>query len=946
MASTNVDNQDCPNCNKSGLAILPVRYALVPKKIEATLPTSLGAKVTDVKLAHHKYALRTLRQGFFYLFYEKHARGSHIKWEAYSVSAAGTLWKQLSTSALNGISAEPSCSRKGHNIPASVIAIEQPEKCGRIWLAFSEHAWSAETFDLFQNDAHARGRRMQEFNPSKWVTTSVAAHSLEATEANIGQILEYKDKAGLTALLPSAVVPTLSKPDGSFDPAKLEKQTTRYPYHNREAQTEELVKLMKKVGENATGKAHTPVIFTLWDAVGITHELAGFCHDLLGWLDKYSHERELELGAMNAIEGLKKALPEKEIAFDEHLRGGHESERERRGNLNAMRRVDAERAPAASRSRKLEVCDIVEDWTSKNLFHDEFEKRLMQANMLPEPARSAQIKKIRAQADQYLTNRDKGNSDRLEERRAHAWDKYQEKIDKERYDYFQQQQQQLAAASEVILHNRTEDMVAWLESSSLVDALTEFHPENIEDGIAFNEVVGEAIFGMNASQRGGIKLDEWIREKKASEKNLLWRAVALNQKQPMAELDAELAEATKHQTERTMASAINWTNYTSKSLKALADTYKKTVSFHNANTSASSAKGSSAFGIPLRPVKMHGIDKLVVTAGDRFFKAFSVPGLADHACEKIIQQIFSIRAFVNPMDSAKLIQAQAANDGIVRSQQLARLRTARTFLAADTPSIRTAQSEALADAWNDFKTKNSGAASAMKDARLALLVMLIEGVNFNKLIADCAMKKDAKSWWSLVASGITITSGMFEVASVPAKVLFGNAEAWSYQRIKLAGGLLGSTASMIGAVLDIRDAAKFYGKGNSAIALVYGLKAAAGITNAGLTIAATFSYAAPLIGRLTGNTALSTAARVVGARAAAVIGFRILIMSAGAWLTILAFGIQIFIWIMSDDALEEWCSLCAFGINRDSRDAYRTFKAQIEQLEKAQSEIGLQETKA
>jgi hypothetical protein len=939
MASTNVDNLNCPNCNKDGLAILPVRYALVPNKIEATLPTSLGAKVTDVKLAHHKYALRTLRQGFFYLFYEKHARGSHIKWEAYSVSAAGTLWKQLSGTALNSISAEPSCSRKGHNIPAAVIAIERPEKCGRVWMAFSEHAWSAETFDQFENNAHARGRRMQEFHPAKWVTTSVAAHGLEANEANIGQILEYQDKTGFTALLPSAVVPTLSKPDGSFDAAKLGKQTTRYPYHNRKQQTEELVRLMKKVGENSTGKAHAPVIFTLWDAVGITHELAGFCHDLLGWLDKYSHERELELGAMNAIEGLKKALPEKAIAFEEHLRGGHASERERRGNLNAMRRADAERASAASRSRKLEVCDIVDDWISKNLFNDEFEKRLMQADMLPEPVRSAQIKKIRAQADQYLANRDKGNRDRLEDRRAHAWDKYEEKIDKESYEYFQKQQQQLATASEVILQHRNADLVAWLESPSLVDALTEFHSENIEDGIAFNELVGEAIFGMNASQRGGNKLDEWIGEKKASETNLLWRAVAMNQKQPMAELDAELAEAAKHQKERTMASAINWTNYAAKSFKALADTYKKTVSFHNANTSASSAKGSAAFGIPLRPVKMHGIDKLVMTAGDRFFKAFSVPGLADHACEKIIQQIFSIRAFVDPMDSAKLIQVQAENEGLSRRQQMKRLAIAKKFLATDTPLIKTSQSEALTNAWEDFKTKNSGASNATKDARLALLVMLIEGVNFNKLIAECAIKNDAKSWWSLAASGVTIASGMFEIASVPAKVIFGNADAWSYQRIKLAGGLLSSAASVIGAVLDFRDAAKFSGKGNTSLYILYSMKGGLGLINAGLTVATTFTYAAPLIGRLTGNTLLGTAARTIGIRATAIIGIRILFMSAGAWITVIAFGIQIIIWVISDDALEEWCALCAFGKNRTSRDAYRNLKMQSDELEKSMREI-------
>lgn len=300
------------------------------------------------------------------------------------------------------------------------------------------------------------------------------------------------------------------------------------------------------------------------------------------------------------------------------------------------------------------------------------------------------------------------------------------------------------------MESRVGDLIAWLDSPSLIAALSEFHTEDLVDGVVFDQQVGEAIYGMNGSVKGGEKLDEWVRQAKTDETNLLWRAVALNQKQGMEELAAALVEAKSHQEDRTLASALTWTTYTTKSLKALADTYKKIISFQNANTAAAAQSGSKAFGVTLRAVNMRGIDKIVATAGDRFFKAFSAPGLADDASEKIIQHIFAIRAFVDPMDSIELIKAQAANAEVDRGQQLRRLRTARAFLAADTPTIRTAQSEALGKAWEDFKTKNSKAASVMKDARLALLVMLIEGVNFNKLLADCTMKNDAKSWWSLL----------------------------------------------------------------------------------------------------------------------------------------------------------------------------------------------------
>ncbi|MFL6673817.1 MAG: T6SS effector BTH_I2691 family protein [Massilia sp.] len=941
MASTNSSNPHCANCNKSGLAILPVRYAVVPHSVTATLPEPLGNKVKDVKLTHHKYALRTLRQGFVYLFYEKHARGSHIKWEAYSVSATGTLWKQLSIGAINSISDDPACSRTGHNIPASVIAIEKPEKCGRVWMAFSEHAWSVDTFTLFEKDVQARDRRMQTFHPAKWISKGNYRHGLEANEANLGQVLEYKNKTDYNSILATAQVPTLSQPDGSFVTTRLEKQTTRYPFYNRKAQTKDLVALMKKIGDNPGARDHAPAIVALWDAVGITHELAGFCHDVLGWVDKYSQERGLELGAMNAIEGLKKALPEKAVASELLRHQGHESERKRRYDLNAERRAEAERFPEPHRSRRLEVWNIVDYWTSRNLFNDEFEKRLMHADKLNEPARSSEIRKIHAQAEKYMAASDKGNQERIDGARAHGWDKYEKKLEKKAFEDFQRYHQQLLSAAETILENRTRDLIEWLESTSLISALTEFHADNLGDGTVFNEQVGDAIFGMNASRTGGAKLDEWVRQMKTDEPNLLWRAIAVNHKQSMDELDAALAEANKHQADRTLASALSWTSYTTKSLKTIADTYRKMNGIQNANSSASSANGSKAFGVALRAVNMHGIDKIVASAGDRIFKAFSVPGLADYASEKIVQHIFSLRAFVSAEDSVALVEAQARNEGLLRSEQLKRLSVARVFLAADTPAIRTEQSEALGKAWEQFKTKHTGAATAMKDARLALLVMLIEGVNFNKLLADCVMRNDAKSWWSLTASGLVITSNLFDIASVPAKYLFENAEAWSYQRLKLAGGCLGSAASAIGAVLDMREAMKAYGKGNMGFAGAYLIKGMVGLANAGLTSAATFTYAAPLIGRLTGNAALGTAARVAGTRAAAVIGFRILLMSTGAWVTVVVFGIQIFIWVISDDALEEWCSLSVFGNNRKSRDAYRTSKTQDRALGKALLEIGL-----
>lgn len=527
MTTTNAHHPDCANCNKSGLAILPVRYAVVPHSVGATLPERLGNKVNDVKLTHHKYALRTLRQGFVYLFYEKHSRGSHIKWEAYSVSATGTLWKQLSITALNSISDEPACSRTGHNIPASVIAIEKPEKCGKVWMAFSEHAWSTDTFKLFETDCVARDRRMQTFAPAKWVLGSSYRHGLVASEENVQQVLEYKDRPAYSALLPTWDLPALTGPDGSFVATTLQKQTTRYPFSPRRSQVTDLVELMKNIGAKRTGKDNPPAVIALWDAVGITHELAGYAHDVLGWVDKYHQDKALEIHAMNAIEGLKKALPEK-AAEREHRVEGTTIAGARAKTMNAERRAHAAQLAEPQRRQMIEVCDLIDYWASKDLHYDVLETQLLRANALQEPERSTEIASIRAKTEQFFIKRHDGATARVDRARAHAWEKYEKKLNQTAYEQFQRQHAALSAAADRILEDRTADLIAWLESPSLIAAFTEFHTDNIHDGCAFNEQVGEAVYGMNASVKGGAQIDKWVLAMNAGETNLLWRAIALN----------------------------------------------------------------------------------------------------------------------------------------------------------------------------------------------------------------------------------------------------------------------------------------------------------------------------------------------------------------------------------------------------------------------------------
>lgn len=945
MPCTNPQNPNCPNCNKSGLAILPVRYAVVPQTIDAALPAPLGNKVADVKLTQYKYALRTLREGYLYVFHEKHPRGSQITWEVYSVSEAGTLWKQLSPEAMKPVNEEPACSRDGHNLPASVITIESPEKCKRVWIAFSEHRWSKETFDDFAKDAKMRDRRMQTFLPATWVAAGGYRHGLPATRANIEQVLEYKP--GFHAdTLNGAAIPAISEESGAHRQRSLAMLTTRYRAVARKDQSGPLAKLMQQISRNPKGKDHPPIMIGLWDAVGIVHELNGFRNETTGWVEKYNAERDLQVSAMMAIEGLKNALSKKAAEdVDEYQKQAIENATWQ--GDTTQRRLNAAKLPAPQRANQLEICDIIDDWKQRKVPGSLYMIRLDQANYLSEPARGAEIAQIKKEANELVALRQKNAAKNIEGARANAWAKYEDQLaggagGKKLYELYKINYDKFLMAAARLMNERAADLVTWLESRYLVDAFTEFHGASIADGIAYDAHVGQAIFGMQTSEAGQKKLDAWIEDLKTGEQNLLWRSVALNQTAGLAELDSYLAEAAQHAAKKTPGGSIDWLTTMSKSLKALIDTYKKFASFNSSNTDAASEKGSKAFGVKLNPINARGTDLVVMTAGERIFGQFRIFGLADYASEKMIQHLFGVRALLTPAESLKLINVQVANEPAVRSQLLKSLRESKAGSLSAAKELKTKQSEALGKAWKDFNETNAKAANSMRDARLALLIMLVEGVNFSKLLNDCLTKNDKKSWLSLAASGMTISSALFDLATVPVKaVAKGAGDSWSFQRLKLIGGVLSTLAASLTAYIDVNEAEKKRAQGERLVSSLYLLKAFVGGTGAVLTFATTFTYSAPVLGRMLGRPALGTAARVAGGRAAAIIATRILFMSVGAWVTVVAFGIQILIWVFSRNDLEIWCARCTFGVDGKSDERYKSVNEQTTALEDTMVGMGM-----
>ncbi|MGQ7246799.1 T6SS effector BTH_I2691 family protein [Halomonas sp. V046] len=157
---------DCPFCQKGGLPILPLRYAVTRTDSGSSAPQGpalsapFGAGVADIALPEGQaYTLRLARGGYLYVFNE--VRGS---WSGYVVTERGFLFPYVTevkqsvlaridpNNVQEGIDAllqppanetEFSCaSNPDHHYPGRCITIPDADQADNIYLAFSDTAWT------------------------------------------------------------------------------------------------------------------------------------------------------------------------------------------------------------------------------------------------------------------------------------------------------------------------------------------------------------------------------------------------------------------------------------------------------------------------------------------------------------------------------------------------------------------------------------------------------------------------------------------------------------------------------------------------------------------------------------------------------------------------------------------------------------------------------------
>ena len=173
----------CEFCDKSGLPILPVRYAIASAGTGAPQTTVPKIPLGD-KTAHYTY--RLVRTGYVYLYDQ-----ARKTWECYFVTQEGYFFKiDVKPGVVPVLPAKPfDCADERHRAIASCIMIPNARHATKVWIGFSDVRWTQDVFDKHQ-DAAYRERHMRVLDVKKGISGPDAQHMFPIKDVGT-KVAEY-----------------------------------------------------------------------------------------------------------------------------------------------------------------------------------------------------------------------------------------------------------------------------------------------------------------------------------------------------------------------------------------------------------------------------------------------------------------------------------------------------------------------------------------------------------------------------------------------------------------------------------------------------------------------------------------------------------------------------------------------------------------------------------
>ncbi|MDH2067451.1 T6SS effector BTH_I2691 family protein [Pantoea sp. GD03673] len=746
MAEFIPDMNNCPMCMVKGPALIPARYAVVTDNITGGIPSwATPANAEPYKLVPgYSYALRAMRQGFIYVFYEI---SQH--WDAWAICKDGSLWKQPS-GAYAQPKKKPDCNSPKHQATnLEMMILDEMALEGNTWLAFSPSKWMQETLERYASDADLRKKRMQCLESWQWTTPGNSLGVAAASPGSLESILDYKD-SGMThpaQQLPyNPAIRRISQtepkaPWYNFEESEVKPQGTIYPWsQSRIGGAHRTMQALKNrhEGKNKYDKDITPLVMAIADPVGIAHELAGFGDDFAAlhkaWMDDLSIEFMSDQ-ALNAAENQLHAL--------KNARALKQSDDRVDYNLEMMKKYDQYGHTLSD--------EVIADWRKK-------------------------------ESDRAFQN--------SEDEFASDWKKYAKKLNLQKRQAFTDCNQRFFDCMAQKLDLLAALRVEWLRNALFVLCSQDFYSTRVEDNLSYLEIVDYAIASLNLTRPGTDFIDKLIDQYSADdEQNLVWRSIMLNNPEVIKDTRSFLKGMEQYKDNHHKADQLAYIALATKLEGKFIKAYAKANDITAKNPTPTSSWSRA----------MLATDRRLTTLGDRFFSFTRLGKTLDTMNELLSKVLFTASAGVATVgEEVERGVAQLVSADAYRQQMLDNLKQSAS--GTESKSVKNTYN-AYKERFNDF-AKTADGKDALKKSRIKLLVFAFNALEYANLLNKT--EKDPRNnivRATLIATFLSTVNVASDVM-VPA-VEHGLKSTMLTNSIKWAGSVSGSSASTLMLAIDI-----------------------------------------------------------------------------------------------------------------------------------------------
>lgn len=488
----------CTTCINTGPVLMPLRYAIVPDFVSQELPGWAAPATAFPALNGYHYALRCVRQGFIYVYYDTGA-GDLLDWEVWNIDESGDLYWSSNVLSAHAVFNPLPCGRPIHRqANLEHMALNENALSNETWVAFSHAPWTKETIERYTRDPAERKLRMQNIQPGDWTAVGATFGDglCRADESMLDSVLDYRPNLSGSPKYPLCDsddplyrVSYIEAGQYHFYADKVRPHTTFHPWvRNRKVQgaAARTMKAMQSRSLGPGGKAVNPLMIALKDPAGIAHELTSWCDGLALAHQTYLEELNVEFWTWRNINGV--------------------------------------------RSQVEQMTTLLQ--TQREQIKGDRELKLMQAMTAGKHSEAA-VQQV------YQSGVEQLNRDEL----AYDWKKYSDKLDHERLNQFTETYDSLCKLLDEMMRQLVDLRLLWLQDAHFLQCLDDHKTDNVEDNLNYREIVGYAISGINMVPAGRAIIKAWIEEYSSDKRsNLFWRRQFFNNPEVMVQIAPVLVE--------------------------------------------------------------------------------------------------------------------------------------------------------------------------------------------------------------------------------------------------------------------------------------------------------------------------------------------------------------------------------------------------------------------